>query len=178
MKVFSIGIVLIISALSISPMIPQEEQDDFLIQELNEIERYITYRDSLNKDVSKVPVAWHLDHMLLTINEIYKVMDTSNVENYKSRFNMGRTMMFTFNKIPRGKAESPEQVRPPKIICTDSINIHLKQARIYLKLFDSLPPKAHFKHPYIGILKRKHAKKFLKIHTNHHLEIMRDILEK
>lgn len=151
-------------------------QDAFLNQEMNTLASYIAYRDSLNSEVSKVPVAWHLDHMLLTINGIYQVLDSSDSKNYKRRFNFGRAMMFTFNKIPRGRAESPAQVRPADSIHVDSIYRHFEMAEHNLKLLEKLPEKAHFTHPYIGMLNRDQTKRFLKIHTNHHLDIISDIL--
>ena len=104
-------------------------------------------------------------------------MYTSKVENYKRRFNIGRAIMFTLNKIPRGKAESPKQVKPATIIIADSMYLHLKQAEYHAGLIDELPKKAHFRHPYVGTLNKKQAKRFLKIHTNHHLSIIRDILK-
>lgn len=155
----------------------KKESSSMLKDKLNEIESYIVYRDSLNKEVSKVPISWHLDHTLITINKIYKVMNASDIKKYKKRFNFSRTILFTLNKIPRGRAESPDSVRPSEIIVTDSIYAHLKNARENINLIDSLPQKAHFTHPYVGTLNRRQAKKFLKIHTEHHLKIVRDILK-
>lgn len=153
-----------------------EEPDDFLVQQLKEAQEHIPYRDSLNQAISKVNVAWHIDHSLLTINTIYKEMKASNPEDYKGSFNMGRTMMFIFNQIPRGRAESPDRVRPPDIITLNELNAQLALAKANIQRFDSLPRKSHFTHPYIGTLNRKRAKKFLVIHTKHHLSIIKDIL--
>jgi len=155
----------------------QEEMNaTFLDKELQEIEHYLSYRDSLNLEVSKASVAWHLDHVLLTVNKIYARLYQSDASQYRNRFNFGRTMMFTFKKIPRGRAESPEVVRP-KTLVLDTIQMHLNEARLNLQVYDSLPKKAYFAHPYLGMMNRKQARKFLKIHTNHHLKIIKDILK-
>ncbi|MEM7379596.1 MAG: hypothetical protein AAF361_00205, partial [Bacteroidota bacterium] len=69
------------------------DQSQFLSQELSELESYIRFRDSLDPKVSKVPIAWHLDHTLRTINEIYKAVERSDPENYKARFNPGRSLV-------------------------------------------------------------------------------------
>lgn len=156
----------------------KSKKELMLSKQLKELESYIIYRDSLNIKVSEVPVAWHIDHAIITINKIHKALDTSNVNNYKKQFNFGRFMMFTMNKIPRGKAESPNIVRPEKIIITDSIFSHLNRAHQNIDRFKNLSKKAHFTHPYIGMLNKKQAKKFLLIHTEHHLKIIRDILVK
>jgi len=178
MKVLSAILVLTLGVFTLKPMLQEELPSNFLKDELTELKSYMVYQDSINPQVSKVSVGWHLDHTLITINEVYKVVDTSSVENYKRRFNIGRAIMFTMNKIPRGRAKSPDQVRPAEISIGDSIISHLKQAKSYVKQIDSLPKKAHFKHPFVGTLNKKQAKRFLKIHTNHHLKIIRDILKR
>ncbi|MEM7486098.1 MAG: DUF1569 domain-containing protein [Bacteroidota bacterium] len=171
------AIILLSSAVLCSWIVMEDDSPDFLKSEVSEIENRIQFRDSLNEDVSKVNVAWHLDHILITINKVYQEMEQSNPETYKGNFSFGRTMMFTFNRIPRGKATSPEIVRPPEFIDEQEIRSQLELVKKYLPKFDSLPAKAHFKHPYIGVCKRKQAKKFLTIHTNHHLAIINDILK-
>lgn len=164
--------------LGIIGLTAQEKMDaTFLDQELEQIEYYLPNRDSINTEVSEVSVAWHLDHILLTINKIYIRLNTSDESKYRNRFNFGRTMMFTFNKIPRGRAESPKIVRPKELLL-DTIQAHLDQAKLNLKVYDSLPKKANFTHPYIGMLNKRQTRKFLKIHTNHHLSIIKDILKK
>jgi hypothetical protein len=155
----------------------QEEMDaTFLDQELQKIESYLPYRDSINPDVSQVSVAWHLDHMLITMNKIYVRLYKSDASKYRNKFNFGRTMMFTRNKIPRGRAESPKVVRP-KSLELDTIQAHLDKAKLNLKIYDSLPKKAYFTHPFLGMMNRRQTRKFLKIHTQHHLKIVKDILK-
>jgi len=176
-KILGTGILLIVIVINAKLMLTKELKGDFLSEEFEEIAYYIAVKDSFNKNVSEVPISWHLDHMLITITEIYKVMDTSKVTNYKHKPNFARAMMFTFNKIPRGGAQSPDQVRPPEVSTADTILLHLTQAKLSLTALNSLPEKAYFEHPYIGSLRRKHAKKFLKIHTEHHLKIIRDIVK-
>ena len=155
----------------------QELNSSFLKKEFKEIEQYLTYANQQNIEVSKVSFAWHLDHILLVIDRIYQQMDTSDVSQYRNRFNFSRTSVFTLNKITRGRAESPKIVRPEENVSLDSIKIHLESAKKRAILFDSLHKKSHFEHPYLGKLNRRQAKKFIKIHTNHHLNIIRDIIQ-
>jgi hypothetical protein len=156
---------------------PQKEMDaTFLDKELQEIQRYLPYRDSVNTEVSEASVAWHLDHSLITVNKIYTRLYKSDESKYKNRFNFTRTLVFTLNKIPRGRAESPKVVRPKELVL-DTIEAHYESALQNIKAFDSLPKKAHFTHPFFGMLNRRQTRKFLKIHTNHHLKIVKDILK-
>lgn len=169
---------LTICLLLLLPKKAREGQGVFLGNKLVELESYIPYRDSLNTEVSKVSVAWHLDHTLRTINEIYKATKKSDPEDYRGSIHLGRSLLLLMNKIPRGQAEAPQIVMPPETIVTDSLHLQLDQAWIHLKAYDSLPKKAFFDHPYLGRLKKKTAKRFLEIHTEHHLKIIRDILTK
>ena len=40
-----------------------------------------------------------------------------------------------------------------------------------------LHANSNFKHPYFGVLNLKMTKRFLEIHTNHHLKIIKEILQ-
>lgn len=154
----------------------EKNENNFLQNEMLQLRGYLTSKDSINLDVSSVSVGWHVDHILLTINSIVEKMELSNPKEFKPKINLGRMMMFTFNKIPRGKAESPSFVKP-KDLNIAVIKAHLDLAYENLKKMDSLPRNAFFTHPYIGRLKKKQAKKFLRIHTNHHIKIIEDILQ-
>ncbi|GAB5398707.1 MAG: hypothetical protein Aureis2KO_02920 [Aureisphaera sp.] len=149
----------------------------FLDDSLNKIEANILYQDSINIDVSKVPVAWHLDHTLKTINGIYDAMEASNPDDFNSSFNMPRVMSLTLNYIPRGRAQSPTAVLPPEIIEKEALYRQLKEARENVKMAFQLDEHAHFEHPVFGIIARGNSLRFLEVHTEHHLKIIRDILK-
>ncbi len=171
--------VMVIGILILGSEIQNRNTDEiFLGNELVELEGYIKYHDSIDPNVSKVPVAWHLDHSLRTINEIYKAVKKSNPKEYRGSFHLGRSILLWTNTIPRGKAEAPKIVTPPDTISIDSLHINLNKAWLNLNAFDSIPKKAFFTHPYLGRLKKKTAKHFLEIHTEHHLKIIRDIIKK
>ncbi len=155
----------------------QPAKHDFMKSELNKIENYLIHRDSLNKEVSKVAVAWHLDHSLKVINRISDTLRVSEPEKYKRKFSVARTFSFTFGYIPRGRATSPPVVRPPDTIKTADIVLQLVEARENIIGMDSMDENAYFRHPVFGKLNKKQAKRFLEIHTKHHLKIVRDILK-
>lgn len=171
------GLVLIALLVMIWIDVNREELDNrFLDEELAKIEDYIEFGDAQNRNISKVSVDWHLYHTLLTIDKIYRSMEASNPKEYVGGFSFARLLMFTFNRIPRGRAESPEVVRPPEIIKKDSIVSYLSRAKALSKKYGKLSQNAYFEHPVAGKLNRKNTKLFLKIHTNHHLKIIEDIL--
>lgn len=149
-----------------------------LLPQLTEIEQYIEFRNSRNTEVSKVDVAWHLDHMLKTINRITEVLENSDLEAYEGgSFSFSKIASLTAGFIPRGKAQSPSSVRPPAIIVTDDILKQLTESRKNIEKLHTLEANAHFDHPVFGILDKAQTIRFLEVHTNHHLKIIGDILK-
>ncbi|GAA4270886.1 DUF1569 domain-containing protein [Aquimarina gracilis] len=176
----TIAIVLILSLIFIGfvKVGEQPSKDDYMKSELNTIEKYLVYRDSLNTEVSKVAVAWHLDHSLKVINAICDTLQASNPGTYKKNFNAARLFSFTLGFIPRGRAQSPKSVIPPDTIRTDDIVSQLSSARDKLIALEGLDEKSNFKHPVFNRLNKRQAKRFIEIHTRHHLKIVKDILKK
>ncbi len=146
--------------------------------ELNQLEAYIAQRDSLAPDVSAVDVAWHLDHSLKMIIGIYSVLKASDPLSYSSSFKPVRTLVFTTGRMPRGVGKAPKSVLPPENIRTEDIMGQLEVARSLLPAFSQLDKKKHFNHYVFGVLNVKRSARFVKIHTRHHLRIVRDILKK
>ena len=144
---------------------------------LEEVASYIAVRDSKNSEVSEAAVSWHIDHIFLVINQIYKTLEQSEESNYKSEFNMKRAYVFTFNKLPRGKATAPESVTPKENVDINTIQIHYNQALTTVDKFSNLPEKKNINHPVLGSMNRDKTIKFLTIHTEHHLKIIREILK-
>lgn len=177
MKFLSISCSFFALFLIVSVTPPSTSDREAIENALDELEGYILLRDSIHPEVSKVPVGWHVDHSLRTINEIYKELHTSDPEQYKGDVNFGRSFLLLINKIPRGRAEAPEIVTPPDTIYTDSLYLQLATARYHIQAYEALPKKAFFTHPYLGRLKKKTAFRFIAIHTEHHLKIIRDILK-
>lgn len=154
-----------------------ESEANFLDEQFSEIVDYIPERDQLDPKISKADVAWHLDHSLKTINRICEALEASDPNKFKSNFSLSRVFVFAWGDFPRGVAESPKLVRPPKVIVTDSLYLQIEEARENLKKMELLDAKAHFRHPYFNVIDKGQTKRFLKIHTNHHLKIIRDILK-
>ncbi len=154
----------------------QPSKNNYMNSELNKIEKYLLHRDSLNTQISKVTVAWHLDHSLKVINGICDSLQKSKPEIFKRKFNMARIFSFTFGFIPRGRAQSPKSVMPPDTIKTEDIVSQLMTARNKLIGLEALNEKSNFKHPVFDQLDKKQTKRFIEIHTRHHLKIIKDIL--
>lgn len=140
------------------------------------IEKAIPHHNIIAPSISKSSVGWHIEHSLLTINLIIEAVKKSDSLKYRWRFNVKRLLVFTINKIPRGKAKAPKVVTPEKYDI-ESLNMHIKKAKERLNDLSKLDAGNFFLHPYFGNLNLKHTIKFLEIHTNHHLKIIDDILK-
>lgn len=142
---------------------------------IRELEERIPYHDTLNDKVSSSHVGWHIEHALLTINKIIADCKKSNPKDYKWRFKLPRILVFTWNKIPRGRAKSP-QVVIPKEYDINTLKEHVQLTKMNLQDLPNISSDQYFNHPFFGDLKKAQTIQFLKIHTNHHLEIITDII--
>jgi len=143
---------------------------------LNQLEAKISNGENLNPAISKGSVAWHTEHSLLTINLIINALIQSNPKNFKWKFSFIRMVVLLTKKIPRGKAKSPKVVLPQENISNESLVRHLLLTKDSIMNLESLSKDKYFTHPYFGDLKLNQTIRFLEIHTQHHLEIIEDII--
>lgn len=147
-----------------------------LTKQIFELERVIPALKTLNQAVSQVPVGWHIDHALLVISAIVARLKTSDPSTYRWRFNPTRLVVMATGRFPRGRAKSPEAVMPD-VYDAASLSARLQAVREDMQQLNTIHPGHYFEHPYFGQLQLKAARKFLVIHTNHHLRIIRDIMQ-
>ncbi len=147
-----------------------------LKNEIDKIERLIQDKDKLDPSVSQKGIYWHVDHSLKVIIGICKILKKSDPEEYKWKFNLSRLFVFTAGFFPRGKGKAPKQSTTEGPISQDDLLEQLNTAETQLDSIVNLPAKSHFVHPYFGSLNLRMSKKFLKIHTIHHLKIIGDIM--
>ena len=179
---FQFGLLLILficGIISTAMLIKPDEitQPEFLAAELVEIESMLPYRDFLSEEVSKVDVAWHMDHSLKVINGVIKNLHSSDPDEYRKEFNFVRMMVFAVGSMPRGVGKAPASTLPPEEIITEDILDQSNEAKLSVESLNSAHSHSHFNHPVFGLLDLEDSKKFLEIHINHHLAIIRDIIE-
>jgi hypothetical protein len=142
-----------------------------------ELATYIPQYNQSNTAISEAAIGWHIEHCLLVIKQITSTVAQSEPKLYKSKFNMSRFFVFLSKTIPRGKAKAPKVVIPTDEITVETLQASLTntyQAITYLKECEE---HQYFMHPFFGQLNKKQTIKFLAIHTEHHLKIIRDILK-
>ena len=146
-----------------------------LDKEFDLIRRNINHYKNEDLKISKASIGWHLDHSLKVINGVCDALQSSKASDYKKEFNGLRLLTFTLGFFPRGKAKSPKRVLPPEIILKEDIQNQLSLALRNIEKIEGLEGNQFFTHPLFKQLNKKQTIKFLKLHTNHHLKIVREI---
>lgn len=144
---------------------------------LTQIEENIPNKDKTNPKITTSNIGWQLDHSLKVFNAVSQWTIASNPKDYKRQFNFWRTVLFPIGYIPRGKVKAPKVVQPPNIILEKDLYAQLQIAKNHIDTLKSLPKTTYFKHFVFGKLSKKQTFRFLQMHTNHHLKIVRDILK-
>ncbi|WP_194852008.1 hypothetical protein [Nonlabens antarcticus] len=149
-----------------------------LQEEFNELESYLKLGNITNLEVSKEGIYWHVDHSYRILEGVPEMLRLSKKEDYKPKTSIIKWVIMTFKWIPRGKGVSPKNVVPDENhLSIEEIKSRGEEAYARVNSIHELPEWAHFRHPLFGSLKRDETVKFLGIHTNHHLKIMRDIIK-
>lgn len=146
-----------------------------LFSQLEQLKEHIPQQEAFSNTVSKSPVGWHIEHTLLTINQVIAAVKRSSPRDYKWTFNISRLVVLTTRKIPRGRAQSPSSVQPGAFN-SQTLHTHAYVTGEHLKELMVLKEDKFFEHPFFGKLQLKATIRFLEIHTQHHLHIIRDIL--
>ena len=147
-----------------------------IIHLINELESKTFFYARVNPSVSKTSVGWHIDHSLLVIAKIISSLQHSDPKEYKWSFSLSKLLVYTTNRIPRGRGKAPHAVQPANEITVSSLKLHIEEAKGKVRALSTLQADHHFKHPYFGDLNLKPAIKFLNLHTRHHLHIIEDML--
>ncbi len=148
-----------------------------LLPLLHQLENHISNFEKTNPNVSNSTVGWQIDHCLLVINGIIGQIEISDPLKYQPKWTFPKFMVFTTGKIPRGKAKAPKVVIPTQVATQEKLIAKLAVAKNNVLKLDSFSENQFFNHPFFKDLNVKQTKKFLTIHTKHHLKIIEDILK-
>lgn len=148
-----------------------------LLPLLQQLERHIYNFEKTNPNVSNSTVGWQIDHCLLVINGVIGQIEISDPLKYHSKWTFPKFMVFTTGKIPRGKAKAPKVVIPTQVATQEELLAKIAAAKNNVLKLDSFSENQFFNHPFFKDLNVKQTKKFLTIHTKHHLKIIQDILK-
>lgn len=125
--------------------------------------------------VSGWDVGQHVDHTLKVCARIFGFVENDNALDEPGINPRGRVVLF-LGRIPRGRGKSPEPVvgtvQSPEVLKQMLASVRQKAPRVSARP-DS--PSKIFRHPYFGCLTARQALRFIEVHTNHHLKIIKSI---
>lgn len=126
-------------------------------------------------EVSKATVGWHIAHSyLVIIKSCENLLSNTNRPSKNPKW-LQQEVFFLLRKIPRNKIEAPDFVVP-----IDDSEKEIK--RLYdqaVSLLSQIKQNSggYLSHPFLGPIKSKRVPLFLRIHTAHHLQIIREIVK-
>ena len=143
---------------------------------LNNLEAQIENYSSLNKAISEGNVGWHIVHSCLVINSVCRAVCKSDPSKFIKKFSFKAFLVLLLNSFPRGKAKAPSFTIPSQELNPASILQSIQASRKCIEALAKADKNQYFTHPIFGDLNTGQTFKFLGVHTNHHLKIIKDIL--
>jgi hypothetical protein len=144
-------------------------------QQIAELESVINKGDLFHSAVSNKSTYWHVAHSLQVLSGIPEVLKNSNPSDYNPKFSWTKLIILNTGYIPRGKGRAPQHTLPQDKITKEELLVHLKKVKYASTKLKDLPTGKTFRHPLFGWLNLKDTLTFMKIHTHHHLKIIKDI---
>ena len=146
-----------------------------LHKQLDELESFIPQLDVRNETISASTVGWQIEHDLLVISSVIEGVKRSDPASYKWRFKPLKYVILWRGVIPRGKVGAPKIVTPGEIT-QETLRAHVALCRERVEELENVEAGNYFTHPFFGDLKKKETFRFLYVHTEHHLKIIREML--
>jgi len=148
--------------------------------QISELKDLLSVTDNRIPRVSKWSCHQHVDHMTKVMKvSLSNLLEGERLSHQKPKPNLKAWYVLITGSIPRGRVQAPEIVMPD----TSSAETLLEELRQLEELVERLATKdkdKEFKkrtmrHPALGILGAPHWVRFLKIHNDHHLRIIREL---
>ena len=145
-------------------------------KQLDELESCIPRLEVRNEAISASNVGWQIEHDLLVISSVIEGVKRSDPSQYQWRFKPLKYVILWRGVIPRGKVGAPKLVTPGEIT-QETLHAHIALCCERLIELAQVEDGNYFTHPFFGDLRKKETFRFLYIHTEHHLKIIREMLE-
>ena len=144
---------------------------------LDKFEAQITNYSKFNQTISEGNVGWHIVHSCLVIDSVCGAVCKSDATKFIKKFSFKAFLVLLINSFPRGKAKAPSFTMPSEELSPASILISIQAARTSIEALAKAGKNQYFTHPIFGDLNTEQTFKFLGVHTNHHLKIIKDIIK-
>ena len=146
-----------------------------LITLVDELYRESHRAEESSNKISKASVGWHIAHSyLVIIKSCENILGNRNRPSKNPKW-LQKEIFFLLRKIPRNKIKAPEFVVP--IDDTEEEIQRLYDQAMSLLLQLKQTREGYLSHPFLGPIKMRRVPLFLRIHTAHHLQIIREIIK-
>lgn len=153
------------------------KKESQMIKIIEDLASYIPAAEKVNPKITGSNVAWQIDHSLKVIKASINMLKNADPSKYQPKFSLVKSVIMFTGKIPRGKAKAPKQVNYKGDISKESLKNQVAELKEIIADLNQIPEKNFFRHPIFGDLDKKRTLKFIKIHSKHHLKIIKDIIK-
>lgn len=126
--------------------------------------------------VSAWSVGMHVHHCALSMIGTARQVARSTPPPPRRRRSLLATVLLRIGRIPRGRANAIDAIRPRENVDGVELRAQLDECERLLADLEQSDSRAWFEHFVFGVLPRDQAVRFLRIHNDHHLRIIADIL--
>jgi len=128
-------------------------------------------------ELSAWTIGMHVEHTAKVIHRISNALAASTSPAPKAKWSLARFFVLTSGRIPRGKGKAPEPTIPNHALSGEELLKMLDEAQRSVLIAEKVDRGCWFTHPRFGVLKRDQALRFVRIHTRHHLQIIKEIAQ-
>ncbi|MBX9781501.1 MAG: hypothetical protein K2X26_14230 [Chitinophagaceae bacterium] len=145
---------------------------------LAELASLIPQAEKINTNVSAASVSWHLSHSLKVMASVGTNLQKTDPAEYKPIWNIKKFIGLQLKYFPRGRAKAPKYVVPEKEYTEQELRAFIEDVKQIWENVTPLPKNAFIKHHHFGPLNKSKAIRFVGIHTNHHIKIIKEVIGK
>ncbi len=129
------------------------------------------------EQISRWNTEQQIEHATQVVARVLSKLTSEATEPLESPLKPIAKLMLFLGHIPRGRAQAPDYVRPHKRPPGEILELIESTKQLLKEIQDGKRQltSAGFHHGFLGYFKQKQWLRFLSVHTDHHLRIVRDI---
>ncbi len=146
-----------------------------LITLVDELYQESNLAEKSSIEVSNATIGWHIAHSyLVIIKSCENLLSNTNRPSKNPKW-LRQEVFFLLRKIPRNKIEAPDFVVPVDDSENEIKRLYDQAMSLLLQIKQN--KDGYLSHPFLGPIKPQRVPLFLRIHTAHHLQIIREIIK-
>ena len=145
---------------------------------LLDLEAWLDRPDVQAPGVSAWSAHRQVEHTVLVADRLLDLvarLDRGEAGESGGRLRWPGRIVLALGRIPRGRGQAPEDLRPQATPDVEAVRARLASVRTRLDAPRPRRRTPRAPHPHLGALDARQWRRFVDIHTRHHLAILRDI---